>query len=578
MGWHVTRSHLLVALSVIVLFGLFLQLDLSFRFTDSRGSDSLLGFKLGIGGRRHSVWDSPSSRHGYDENSPLLSQAITVADVKVKWGEEGAPRTSVLAHAPGWTVLDDIYLFNGTWYVVTDNPSSIPLRRMMISTGAEIWNDQASINRREPTEKEMRIIFPSEANRLWGHSVSRVADTTFLVNDPPQFLDHYYHFAAELLFGIWRTYSSLDPSINAAGATQLPAPARVIFPFVNAGRWNDYAKMNSFLVRAIFPSISFEYRNDWNDRIDTERPFKFDRVVIADRAAAFRGPEFAKTWRTASEAATLGGSRYWWAPVRRNLLEFVGSGTKGKEEINLADYGVGIEDYDSEEYGAKEVSVLDEDDIKDEPIARRGKGKQAPPAKKGAIARGGDKRGKPGKRGGAQKERAEAQKSWTPSTPVITYVSRQDWGRRMLRKKDHEVLVKELENLEKKYGWEVNIVAMDKLTRDEQIRLAARTTIMMGVHGNGLTHLIWMNNLNPRATVMEFFYPDGFAEDYEFTSRALGIRHYGWWDNESFTYPNTPPVAYPEGFQGNDIPLDGKAVAQLCEQRLLVDRVGGTNQ
>jgi hypothetical protein len=101
MGWHVTRSHLLVALSVIVLFGLFLQLDLSFRFTDSRGSDSLLGFKLGIGGRRHSVWDSPSSRHGYDENSPLLSQAITVADVKVKWGEEGAPRTSVLAHAPG---------------------------------------------------------------------------------------------------------------------------------------------------------------------------------------------------------------------------------------------------------------------------------------------------------------------------------------------------------------------------------------------------------------------------------------------------------------------------------------------
>jgi ribosomal 50S subunit-associated protein YjgA (DUF615 family) len=26
----------------------------------------------------------------------------------------------------------------------------------------------------------------------------------------------------------------------------------------------------------------------------------------------------------------------------------------------------------------------------------------------------------------------------------------------MLRKKDHEVLVKELENLEKKYGWEVS--------------------------------------------------------------------------------------------------------------------------
>lgn len=311
----------------------------------------------------------------------------------------------------------------------------------------------------------MRIIFPSGANRLWGHSVSRVADTTFLVNDPPQFLDHYYHFAAELLFGIWRTYSSLDPSINAAGATQLPAPARLVFPFVNAGRWNDYAKMNSFLMRAIFPSISFEYRNDWNDRVDTERPFKFDRVVIADRAAAFRGPEFAKTWRTASEAATLGGSRYWWAPVRRNLLEFVGSGTKGKEEINLVDYGVGVEDY--EEYGGLEVSVLDEhepvlEDSKDEPQFVDDKGvaaaaKKAPPAKKAAnknaaaAKRGSDKESKLGKRGAG-----ESPKPYTPSTPVITYVSRQDWGRRMLRKKDHDVLVKELKNLEKKYGWEVS--------------------------------------------------------------------------------------------------------------------------
>ena len=111
---------------------------------------------------------------------------------------------------------------------------------------------------------------------------------------------------------------------------------------------------------------------------------------------------------------------------------------------------------------------------------------------------------------------------------------------------------------------------MDKLSRDEQIRLAARTTvsysqrlsvfiadqqIMMGVHGNGLTHLLWMNTQNPRSTVIEFFYPGGFAEDYEFTSRALGIRHYGVWDDQVFTSPDIPPVAYPDGFQGNEIPL-----------------------
>lgn len=69
-----------------------------------------------------------------------------------------------------------------------------------------------------------------------------------------------------------------------------------------------------------------------------------------------------------------------------------------------------------------------------------------------------------------------------------------------------------------------------------------------------------------------FFYPQGFAQDYVFVSQALGMRYYGWWGKEYFAHPLLPPVAYPDGFQGNDIPLDGKAVAQLCEQRLLVDK------
>lgn len=53
----------------------------------------------------------------------------------------------------------------------------------------------------------------------------------------------------------------------------------------------------------------------------------------------------------------------------------------------------------------------------------------------------------------------------------------------------------------------------------------------MGVHGNGLTSLVWMKP-NPRATVMEFFFPGGFAHDYEYTTRALGMTHYGFWGQE----------------------------------------------
>ena len=54
----------------------------------------------------------------------------------------------------------------------------------------------------------------------------------------------------------------------------------------------------------------------------------------------------------------------------------------------------------------------------------------------------------------------------------------------------------------------------------------------MGVHGNGLTALLWMQR-SPQATVMEFFYPEGFVFDYESTARALGIKYYGFWDDTS---------------------------------------------
>ena len=119
--------------------------------------------------------------------------------------------------------------------------------------------------------------------------------------------------------------------------------------------------------------------------------------------------------------------------------------------------------------------------------------------------------------------------------------------------------------------------------------------IMMGVHGNGLTSLVWMKPTS-QTTVIEFFYPKGFAHDYEYTSRALGMVHYGVWNDKcvppfciaasahldnvtrtavlahvldrTFTNPEVPRVNYPEGFQGNSIPLNGEVVAKLCLERL----------
>lgn len=196
----------------------------------------------------------------------------------------------------------------------------------------------------------------------------------------------------------------------------------MVFPNVPAGKWNDYAKMNSFLSRAIFPSMSYEYQTDFLDRVDTARAFVYERVIFADRAAAFRGPQFKQTWRTASEAVTLKASRYWWTPVRKALLEFVG----GNRDITVDEImGVGQEEEETPEIDLVALEA-EEGEMEEEKEQRLEKQRLAKEAKLGK--------------------------------PVITYVSRQDWGRRMLLPKGHESLVKELKALEKKYGWEVGLV------------------------------------------------------------------------------------------------------------------------
>lgn len=171
----------------------------------------------------------------------------------------------------------------------------------------------------------------------------------------------------------------------------------MIFNHLTEDYWRDYASMNQWVLRSAFPGIGMEWEAEWEARMDMDRVFVFDRVVLADRSAAMHGFNFQRTQRTASEPFALPGSVNWWSTIRSNVIQ--ASGLKG-------DTGHG-----------------------------------------------------------------------TMSNPVITYISRQEWGRRMLIQEDHDKLVAELYKLRDNYGYEVNVVSMDKLSRKEQFQLSARTTV-----------------------------------------------------------------------------------------------------
>ncbi len=176
--------------------------------------------------------------------------------------------------------------------------------------------------------------------------------------------------------------------------------------------------MNQWVIHGAFPGMGMEFERDWADRAAMLTPFVFP--VCCSKIAP--QPQKARTTRRPGDllpiAFALRGSRDWWAPLRKSVLQFSG---------------------------------LPSDWI------------DPPPAHVRELTASGTN--------GKGKEMVLGDKM------VITYISRQGWGRRMLRQADHEKLVEELYKLRERYGYEVNVVNPEKLSRAEQLMLAGRTTV-----------------------------------------------------------------------------------------------------
>lgn len=202
-----------------------------------------------------SFWPpSPLSDDLPTTESPVTGIAIQLASE--------LPMTSLLHHAPGYTVFRNLYMSNGTLLIVTSNSSAFPQVRMMTSVSMYVDNSPENIAAREPNMYIMDFVTPESAKRRWGGDIAagvrnhvytvegntvsssflsclwRLTDNRgiqVLFNDPPQFLRHYYHFVAELWFGVqafW--HGAFSPSIEST----IPDPSRTSNP--EGHNWNAY--------------------------------------------------------------------------------------------------------------------------------------------------------------------------------------------------------------------------------------------------------------------------------------------------------------------------------------------------
>lgn len=113
-----------------------------------------------------------------------------------------------------------------------------------------------------------------------------------------------------------------------------------------------------------------------------------------------------------------------------------------------------------------------------------------------------------------------------PSRKIrISYLTRQDTNRR-LTDEAHEALLHELEWLEDEGLAKLTVLHFtDGTPFEDQIAHMAATDVLIGVHGNGLTHTLWMDP-GPGKAVFEIMAKACSMNDYGPLATAAGVRHW----------------------------------------------------
>ncbi|EMD35587.1 hypothetical protein CERSUDRAFT_116315 [Gelatoporia subvermispora B] len=511
-----------------------------------------------VGAAIYNVGSRSASRSaGKEDKGVSLKSGVTPKEQFLRW-EEGPPETKAVVHVPGYTILDNLVVANGTFFIVTDDPASVPPLPAIASSAADATQP--------PRERDWQIISHEEARTRLSKFAGRIFGTTWISTAHAEVQDPY------TLFSLFRAHSALTgasstsftsssglriitPPGSRPSLDNLPAPMRLIFPNVPTfssphipppsgdekehppPRIRSYNGIHPLLPKAILPTLSMWYTEDWDDIKEINDPWLFERAVIADRGAAARGRDrWAERWSPqsgdsgktdelrrradaeegipvwAAPFVGLSAEQGWWRPVRSALLRYL----RISEETGQAS-------------------------------------------------------GRKGRKGASSK-------------PLVTYVSMQEEpaeaGPRLLDQ-DHEALVAGLTSLMREgVLGEVHVVkgngSVPGPEWDERMSAIARSSVVLGPYGLHLADSIFMSQPTPTSTegqpvsslLMEFFPPGIFIRDQEFAVRSLGMRYMAWWNDRKFTGNSLPPIIRPDETisPGLRMPLDVTAVLNALRE------------
>ncbi|KXN82749.1 hypothetical protein AN958_02188 [Leucoagaricus sp. SymC.cos] len=490
--------HIRLLLALGVLFSVFTLGILTLFFLDINLPTELHAFKLAALSK---LKDSPLPS-GKLQSSPVEESIVNEDDIEDSSWEDAArltvppaldndsgyssysmPLSSTFettipngAAIHGFSVFDNLVMCNGIFYIVTNNQSIFPSKDHIIRPPPP--THRGKFGSQDPNPEDIQFIIPDELAPLLGDSAMRFEGFSWINYDVSLFMNHYYHWWGEVILGGWRTYSLIG--LDADGTfhpERLRLPDRMLFPLVEEGKWRDKAGVDGPLMHAAFPRASFDERDHWLDLIKLNLTFVFERALIVNREAAHSHP--------------FGGR--WFKMIA------------GTQELKVAEFDPASSSPSHEGFWSPLRKSLTHNLLGYLPMFA------------------------------SLTDRAVISPASVRSKkPVVTYINRQGTNRR-LTDESHQSLVDALRELEKEGVCEVQIVRFENVPLKEQVRLAARSSIMVAVHGNGLTHQLWMPP-SARSAIIEIVYPQAYSFDYEMLARNMGHKHYTVWNDTLIAY------------------------------------------
>ncbi|VDB95505.1 unnamed protein product [Peniophora sp. CBMAI 1063] len=245
-----------------------------------------------------------------------------------RWGEE-VPRTKIVFHEPGFTILENVSMAFGTFFLVTDDPSSMPLPETL---GSSMIN-----HANPPRDIDWQILPLANAFPKLGGFGGQMHGTTLVSYDDTT--DGLTLLTLQLL------YKHLNLS---------EPPARLILPAVptyndpkppdpydgNPPRHRSDVGVHPMTLKAAYPRLAGTmFHEDFDDFVGLGTPVLIERLVVVDRGASARAGHSDAPWARLFTSQRDVIRQDWFEDVRQTLWDFLGmedAKAPGKEVTYLS--------------------------------------------------------------------------------------------------------------------------------------------------------------------------------------------------------------------------------------------------